>query len=236
MLIKFLKINIFKLIFMNKNDNQYEKVVNPEINLNQENIKTEEIKYEITLIPLELNNTNYNEIDNSSNKLQDYIEPNFEDKLDHVSSSHLNDQSNLNLGPEYSSVIYGKIRLNLDITATNYYGSLLSSIVVGLIGSVISTLEPLWLLNQLNISQENIGTTEIYLYLIDYLYQIVIGLIFGGLVDYFGRRSIFGIGVVFGSLGLSLIQLSNSVISYAFIKAIASTGLCIMGIVPLQHD
>ena len=51
-----------------------------------------------------------------------------------------------------------------------------------------------------------------------YLYQIVIRLIFEGLIDYFSRGIIFGIGVAIESLGLWLIQWSNSVVFMYLLK------------------
>ena len=150
--------------------------------------------------------------------------------------SKFSDTPIFELSPEYSSALCGRIYLNIDINPANYYGSLLLLIIVGLTASVHGTLEPQWLMNELEVDKNNIGKLETYLYLIDYGYQAILSLVYGFFIDLFGRKKLFIICVGLSSAGFFLIPLSTGIMSYISFKCLVSGGFLGMTLLPLQHD
>lgn len=134
-------------------------------------------------------------------------------------------------------VMFGKIILNENISKSNFYTSCAYITYLGFILLSFSTLEPEYI-SQLGVPSEHLGKTTAGLYLIDYLIRLVFALVYGFMIDNFGRKLVMMIGLILTSLGYFAIPLlSDSIFPGYFIgKSIFSAGIIALQMLPLQAD
>jgi len=136
------------------------------------------------------------------------------------------------------TVFFNNILLNEGITKTNFYASWFFVLYMGLIGITFSTIEPQFINQQLGISEESIGKMTATLYLIDYVVRLFFALIYGPMIDHFGRKFVLTIGITLTSLGYFLIPiLSHSLFPGYFIgKSLISCGVIALQMLPFSAD
>jgi len=82
------------------------------------------------------------------------------------------------------------------------------------------------------------GETTAMLYLIDYSIRLVCALMFGPMIDYFGRKFVMTIGIILVTLGFTLVPfLSYSLFpGYVIGKAFISAGVIALSMLPFSAD
>ncbi len=135
-------------------------------------------------------------------------------------------------------VLRGWILLNKGISRRNFYTSWLFVMYLGFILISFATIEPQFISKELGVSTESMGETTALLYLIDYSIRMLCALIFGPMIDYFGRKTVMTIGIILVTLGYTLIPfLSTSLFpGYIIGKAFISSGVIALSMLPFSAD
>ena len=136
------------------------------------------------------------------------------------------------------TVLKGKIVLNEGISPTNFYSSLLFVLFLGVISITFTTLEPQYISQRFYISDENMGGTTSLLYLIDYSIRLCFALLYGPMIDRFGRKPILTIGVILVSLAYFLVPILNQslFLGYMSAKSLFSCGIIALQMLPFSAD
>ena len=135
-------------------------------------------------------------------------------------------------------VLKGKILLNEGISPRNFYSSLLYVLFLGIITITYTTLEPQYIGKRFYIEQENMGKTTSWLYLIDYSIRLCFALLYGPMIDRYGRKPILTIGVILVSLSYFLVPVLNQslFLGYLSAKSLFSCGIIALQMIPFAAD
>jgi len=135
-------------------------------------------------------------------------------------------------------VLRGWILLNNGITTTNFYSSWVFVMFLGFVLISFSTLEPQYINQQFGVPVENMGKITAFLYLIDYSVRMVCALMFGPMIDYYGRKFVMTIGILLLALGYLLIPFLsfNLFPGYIIGKSFISAGLISISMLPFSAD
>jgi len=141
-----------------------------------------------------------------------------------------------NKGPK--TVVFGKIMLNEDISKANFYTSWVFVAYLGFIMISSSTLEPEYISKILNVQNKDLGKITAELYLGDYMVRLLFALVYGIMIDYFGRRFVMTIGILITSLGYFLIPVIGTKLfpHYFLAKSIFSIGIISLQMLPFAAD
>jgi len=135
-------------------------------------------------------------------------------------------------------VFLGKILLNEGILPVNFYSSWGYVLFLGIIAITYTTLEPEYIHNALGISNENMGKTTAWLYLYDYTIRLFCALMYGPMIDQYGRKAIMTFGIILVSLGYFTVPLLNQSFfpGYFIAKTLYSGGVIGLQMLPLAAD
>jgi len=144
--------------------------------------------------------------------------------------------SRKNSGPR--TVVFGKILLNEDISPANFYTSWIFVAYLGFIMISSSSLEPEYISKILHVQNKDLGKATAELYLCDYMVRLLFALIYGIMIDFFGRRFVMTIGVLITSLGYFLIPLLGTSLfpRYYLAKSVFSIGIISLQMLPFAAD
>jgi len=137
-----------------------------------------------------------------------------------------------------TKVFGGRIILNKGISRVNFYTSWAYVLYLGIMGLTYTTLEPEFINKTFNIPDAKMGETTAWLYLIDYSIRLVFALLYGPMIDHFGRRFVMTICIVLVSLSYLAVPLFSSSLfpGYLGAKALYSCGGIGLQMLPIAAD
>ncbi len=137
------------------------------------------------------------------------------------------------------TVFGGKITLNEGISATNYYASLIHTVVTFMNFTASTTLQPLILLDAKSyaVDLSKIGVTLAKLILLQTVTKICLTPTFGFLIDKLGRKPMVYLGGVIVLMGYCLVPFQKTVFpGYAISKLLVANGANLLILLPLNAD
>lgn len=148
---------------------------------------------------------------------------------------------NQDQGDEFQAshkVFLGKILLNEGILPVNFYSSWGYVLFLGIIAITYTTLEPEYIHRALGVPNEEMGKTTAWLYLYDYTIRLFCALLYGPLIDQYGRKAVMTIGIILVSLGYFTVPLLNHSFfpGYFFAKTLYSSGIIGLQMLPFAAD
>jgi len=135
-------------------------------------------------------------------------------------------------------VLKGWILLNKGISRRNFYTSWVFVMYLGFALISFTTIEPQYISKVLGVASESMGETTAVLYLIDYSIRMLCALMFGPMIDYFGRKFVMTIGILLLTTGFILVPfLSYSLFpGYIIGKSFMSSGIIALSMLPFSAD
>jgi len=135
-------------------------------------------------------------------------------------------------------VFLDKILLNEGILPVNFYSSWGYVLFLGIIAITYTTLEPEYIHRELGISEAKMGKTTAWLYLYDYTIRLFCALLYGPLIDHYGRKTVMAVGIFLVSLGYFVVPILNQSFfpGYFVAKTLYSGGIIGLQMLPLAAD
>ena len=125
-----------------------------------------------------------------------------------------------------------------NVSTVNFYSSWFFTLFLGLVSITYSTLEPQFISQQFQVPDHEMGKTTTWVCLIDYSIRLLFALVYGSMIDYYGRKTVLTIGVVLTSLGYFLIPVTSTSLfpGYLIGKSFLSCGLIGLQMLPFAAD
>jgi MFS family permease len=133
-------------------------------------------------------------------------------------------------------VLKGALILNEGITAFNFYCSWLQLVIISLIMFSVDTLQALYMKN-LGVDSSVVGMVVAEIQLIDYSMKILACVVYGPLIDNFGRRKLYFWSIINIAIGYFIIPFQTQVFpGYIIGKLLISHGAVCIQLLPLLGD
>jgi len=141
--------------------------------------------------------------------------------------------------PRGETAFRGRIVLNPGISTINYYASIIHTLVTFFNMTLSTALQPLILLdsNGFDVSTKQIGVVLSELILMQTLSKILLGPVYGYLMDNAGRKPMIILGAALSLMGYIMVPWFPSVFpGHALCKLLVANGANILAQVPLNAD
>jgi MFS family permease len=134
-------------------------------------------------------------------------------------------------------VLWGKVTLNEDISPTNFYSAWFQLVICAFMFTSVDFLQTILLTDTFQVPQSEIGTTIAKIQLADYGFKLFTAMIFGFIVDQFGRRIVYYYSILSVSIGYLLIPFQSQIFpGYLLVKLFVSQGVIALQMLPLTAD
>lgn len=141
--------------------------------------------------------------------------------------------------PGLATAFKGRIVLNPGISSINYYASITHTLVTFFNMTLSTALQPLILLdpNVFNVPSKNIGVVLSQLILMQTLSKILLGPVYGYLMDNAGRKPMIFLGAGLSLMGYLMVPWFPTVFpGHALCKLLVANGGNILASIPLNAD